>query len=349
MKQGLTIQQLVERVEAEASGKHDYSAKTTDLVLVGGKDLGIGKEQVLHPIADHAHRQISEHLKIPGPFYKRLKEGYPDVLDYAVNTIWRAEPKTRMVRTLGGYVRAYLSNRYARRDNIDLIRALIPDLIKASETMDLAIESCELTFNKLYIKFTTPRLQGEVQRGDVVQAGGIISNSEVGMGYTTVFPFIKRLVCSNGMTLEEYGTEKRHVGKQIGDGDEAYEIYSDETMIADDTAFWLKIRDTVRQVLQPESFGKLLGKMQEAAGVEITNRPDQAVEELAQRYSLNQDEQSSVLQSLLESKAYTKWGLSQAITSTANNSESYERASELEALGGKIITLPASEWQALAA
>ena len=45
----------------------------------------------------------------------------------------------------------------------------------------------------MYIKASLPSLQREVNKGDVVESGVIISNSEVGYGAVNVSPFIKKL------------------------------------------------------------------------------------------------------------------------------------------------------------
>jgi len=50
------------------------------------------------------------------------------------------------------------------------------------------IESCELTDTRMYIKVVNERIQTEVVPGDIVQAGILISNSEVGMGSVSVKP-----------------------------------------------------------------------------------------------------------------------------------------------------------------
>ena len=60
----------------------------------------------------------------------------------------------------------------------------------------------------MYIKVVNPRLQADVVPGDVVQAGVIISNSETGLGSVTIQPLIYRLVCSNGMVINDAKTRR---------------------------------------------------------------------------------------------------------------------------------------------
>lgn len=54
----------------------------------------------------------------------------------------------------------------------------------------------------MYIKVVNPRLQQEVVPGDIVQAGVIISNSEVGLGSVNIPAF--------GLPA---GVQQRHGGK----------------------------------------------------------------------------------------------------------------------------------------
>jgi hypothetical protein len=59
--------------------------------------------------------------------------------------------------------------------------------------------------------------------------------------------------------------------------------------------------------------------------------------------------QSSILDYLAKGGDFSAWGLSSAITATANVVESYELASELERAGGKVLSMPAASWSAIAA
>jgi hypothetical protein len=104
-----------------------------------------------------------------------------------------------MLRTLDGSMRAFLSDRYRRLDNYDLASAVLPVLKEMGE--GLKIVSTELTESKMYIKVINERLELEVKQGDVVQAGMVISNSEVGMGSLKVEPLIYRLICTNGCAV----------------------------------------------------------------------------------------------------------------------------------------------------
>ena len=141
-----------------------------------------------------------------------------------------------MLRTLDGTARAFLSERYRPLDNDLIAETVLP--ILGTLGNDVRIESCEITERRLYLKAVNPRLTAEVVPGDIVQSGVIISNSEVGMGSVNVQPLVYRLVCSNGMIVNDFAYKKYHSGR-VNEYDENYEVFNSDTREAE-TQFILK-------------------------------------------------------------------------------------------------------------
>ena len=103
------------------------------------------------------------------------------------------------------------------------------------------IESCEVIPMHLYIKVVNRRVKAEVEVGDVIQAGFVVSNSEVGLGSLRVEPLVFRLVCKNGLICKDFAQRKYHLGRQVSISDDsAYELYSEETLAQDDKKFFLR-------------------------------------------------------------------------------------------------------------
>lgn len=71
-----------------------------------------------------------------------MREERPDLLAYNANTWFKQENSQRMLRTLDGSARAYLSNRYRRIDNIDIAGVTLPIL---GGLPDIRFESCQIT------------------------------------------------------------------------------------------------------------------------------------------------------------------------------------------------------------
>ena len=148
-----------------------------------------------------------------------MLEEKPELLSVNVNEWLAGSKDRRMLRTLDGEARAFLSDQYKRIDNDDIAQATLPII---SEIPDVQIVSCNLTPGKMYIKALNPRLFDDVSPGDTVQSGIIISNSEVGLGAVNIQPLVYRLVCENGMVINDAVNRKTHLGPTISDNEIFY-------------------------------------------------------------------------------------------------------------------------------
>jgi hypothetical protein len=340
MRQGKqSIIELGAEVNRQAEAKKDYivPARAMTMIPASGSPALQLAGQGAFTINDHAHGQLAEYFDIPGKYYDRLRSSQPDLLANTVNTLMgEHEDDRRMVRTLDGKIRAFLSDRYRALDNVDLMNAVIPFLMNRS---DLEFASAEVTERRLYLKVISRELKGEVKVGDEIQAGAIIQNSEVGSGSLVIAPFSLRLSCTNGATHNALGMRKAHLGRAIvGEpGDVAAEFLSDEARQADDQAFFLKARDLLTATLSGEMLNRLLGSMREATEDKI-REPEQTVEAVAVQIGLNETERTNVLRNLIEGADLSRWGMANAITRAAEDAADYDRASELERLGGDLMT-----------
>lgn len=267
MKKGLSLQEMAAEIERQSRLKEDYLVDTRNLwmepfdarVYLHMRENGTDAVEPLE-IGQIAHRQLGAQLKIPAAYYDRMRTDYPELLAQNVNAWFQREPATRMIRTMAGMARAFLSNRYRRIDNLQVAQTVLPIL---GEMQGIHFESCQITDSRMYLKVVNTRLEAEVAPGDIVQAGIIISNSEVGQGSVCVQPLVYRLVCSNGMVVNDAQTRRNHVGR-VNDAGENFLLYSDETLAADDHAFLLKLQDTVRAAVDEARFSQVVGLMQNA-------------------------------------------------------------------------------------
>lgn len=285
---------------------------------------------------DYAHGQMADALQVPVKFWRRLQGDHPDLLCGLGNGLLEREPVKRMIRTLDGQVRAYLSDRYRRRDNFDLMdKAILPALAEHGRT-GLYFKSCELTESRMYVKVVLPDREWPItpKVGDVIRGGLIIKNSEVGAGALVVAPYTDRLICQNGMVHTDFGQRSAHVGgRQVSD-QETWELYSDTTLALDDAAFFAKCRDTVAAVLNEQVFESIVSQMRDLAGLALAN-PVGAVEDMTRRHDLTKDESDAMVKHLMD-EGPTGWGLVNALTATARDHDSADRRVELEGLAGRI-------------
>jgi hypothetical protein len=239
-------------------------------------------------------------------------------------------------------VRAFLSDRYRRLDNYDVAEFVLP-ILERLPGADLV--SAELTESRMYIKYICRQVACEMAPGDVVCAGVVVSNSEVGWGHLTVEPLLFRLLCSNGLIANELALRKKHLGKALQMQDEAVELYKEDTLQADDQAILLKVRDMVDAAVSEVTFRVIADKLRGTLGIKLAGDPVKSVEVLANRYALSQDERTGVLRNLIEGSDLSGYGLVNAVTGYSQRVEGYDRATELEGVGGKLLAMNTREWQ----
>jgi hypothetical protein len=360
MKQGRNLTNLVQELERQLLTKRDFKSPAGRFQMVEQEkgvrfDLnGIGD----FGINDTAHEQVGEYLEIPKKYYDRMRAEAPGLLTNNVNS-WLAKKRadTRLIRTLDGNVRAILSDRYRPLDNFDLVQAVLPIITNGKG--DFVVHSCEVTERRLYIQVVHKELRAVITHNDhkwtdlkdELQAGLVISNSEIGDGSLRIEPMIYRSVCTNAAIVGE-AIRKYHVGRGgQGDLDNAVAFYRDETRKADDTAFWMKVQDAVRGAFDEVRFKALVQKLENSTADRIEVQADlpAVVEVVASRYGMSELETKLLSGHFLRNGDFTRYGVLNAMTRTAQDVESYDRAIELERLGGGIVELGKREWEEIAA
>jgi hypothetical protein len=360
MKTGRTLQQLAAELERQVTAKQDYVAPQGALSAVvhdrevkihglnGGDDASIDT---------HAHSQIATHLGIPQKYYDTMKLAEPALLAQNVNTwLHREAGERRMVRTLDGRVRGFLSSKYRPLDNFDLAKVVLPVLLDHG----VEVVSSELTETRMYIKGILPKLSGElpvgahwgdhkaIDRGTVVSAI-TISNSEVGNGSLRVEPSVFTTWCANMAILAEAAMKKYHVGRSHDVADSGYEVFTDETRRADDRALWLKVGDITRAAFNEQKFRAAIEKIKATAqNAILSDDLPKVIDLTVQRLSLPEAVTGGILTHLAKGGDLSQWGLSSAITRVAGTVEDYELATAMERAGGQILALPAADWKVIA-
>ncbi len=104
----------------------------------------------------------------------------------------------------------------------------------------------------------------------------------------------------------------------------------------------------VQAAVSEATFRQTAQKLQKTLKIPLIGDPVKTVEVLAQRYTLNDAERSGVLRHLIAQADLSGYGLVNAVTHFSQELDDYDRATEFEALGGKLIELSAPEWKGLA-
>ncbi len=382
MNKGRSLQELALELDRQTKTRRDYLAPQGKIGAVvvdiaagdaveapegaplapAGRAVRIegfnGEPMALTP---YAHGQLSDHLGIPKKYYDRMHAERPELLAENINTWFKADPENaRMLRTLDGRIRAVLSPKYRPLDNFDLASTILPELVE----QQAQVVSAELTETRLYIKAILPRLSDELpaglaygtghdrvggaglDRGRVVSAI-VISNSDVGAGALRVEPSVFTTWCTNLAIMAQAAMRKYHVGRAHDAGD-AWEVFKDDTRVAEDRAFWLKVRDVARAAFDERIFRAAIADMLKAADRPIvSDKIEIVIEKAVTELALPVGTSSGILKHLAAGGDLTQWGLSSAITRVAGETTDYELSTALERAGGAVLALPARSWESI--
>ncbi len=361
MKTGKTMAELAAEVLRQAKTKKDYVANTNVIEMVARDE-----PQMYVPntgefgINDIAHNQIAEYIKVDRRYYDRMRKQAPELLARNVNHWLRTDPEPRMLRTLDNRLRAVLSPSYNTLDNYDFVAAVMPVL----EQRQLRIMSCELTDSRLYLKAVDERLFADVPVGRKMGDGShvifetiapaiILSNSEVGFGRLVVETGTYTKACTNLCLWASGGMKRTHLGTR-NRLTEGYDVADLEKIMSQETkrktmeALWAQVRDVIAAAFDEKVIRARSAKLVEAGEAKIGGDPSAVIEVVADRFGFNDTEKASVFRNLIEGGSLTKYGLHAAITRASQSVESYDRATELEYIGGRVIDLTRDEWRPIA-
>ena len=347
-----TLDALQGRILDLDGRKLDLIADTTAMkaYVNGGEKLrihetGVDKSFALNP---HMRGQIATDLGIPKRYFDRMTSDAPHLLATNVNHWLQEEPNRRMIRaytdpdsTTSAVGRAWLSPGYRRLDNVEIAKTLLPEF----ENLGTPVEfhQAAVSDTKLYIRALFPGVEREVKKGDVVRWGVEITNSEVGSGTLGIRGFVLRLICINGMTVP-YTLKKRHVGRRIDEDG----ILSDQALQADDAAFWLAARDTLKATITETRFDEIVEQLRETTGGEQIRRVVEATQVLQKSFGFSDEERNAVVTNLAAGGDLSRWGALNAITAAAKSVPDVDRQVEMEGMGWEMANIPTKQWESIA-
>lgn len=355
MKVGKKLEDLAAEVLRQKDYKRDFIAPTSAMALDERTRLHLG-DDLEFAVNDLAHQQIGEYLDIGSKYYNRMRTTNPALLAANVNSWFQKDSEPRLLRTLDGTSRAFLSNAYRPLDNYDLAEAVLPVL----GDLDLQIVSADITETRLYIKAVSKTIERDVPKGQAIGDGGhtffdtvapavFIGNSEVGKGSLFIEKGTLTKMCTNLAMIPAKGMRKYHVGgKTLLEDEEVYRLLSDQTKELADKALFAKVTDVLKSAFNEDHFEELVGVIK--AGTEREIEPtdvNKVIEVVGNRYAMSATTKASVLGHLVKGGSLTQYALANAVTRAAEDEASYDLASEYERAGGAIMMLSGGEWKAL--
>ena len=362
MKTAKSLDELAAEVERRAGARRDLVAPVESLEVMvadaeGTPELRLSLTNGKHEtfgITPHAHSQLAEYACIPVAEYRQMHEGAPELLAEFVNRSMRSKAKDRrMLRTVDGMVLAFLDGRYRVLVNEDVMDAAIPVLLERR----LIIMSCEITEKRLYLKAVDRSIERDVPTGrmlgddtngffDTISPGIVISYSEVGDGPLSIETSVWTKVCTN---LAAVGTAVRnhHAGRHRELSGEDWVLAARETRELTAAAIRDPIRDLVASALDAARFEAVARMLTLAASNPMESDAVDVLQRVGERFGLDEGEKQSVLHHLIKGRDLTRYGLHAAITRASADVGDYDRATELERLGGRVIGLSLLEWNAI--
>lgn len=373
-----------EEVTSKTSHTTDYLVAANDIALVPEAptskhfDCPILAGGQVFAGSQLLHQQLAEIADIPARYYERLHVENRQLLAQCVDNGMRGKKRTLMLRTRAdnplsidrepNTAFALLSDCYKRLDNIDLMYAL--DAVQSPAWHKRQIRSCGDTGERIHLKVSLPTIQNEIRQiGDVVELGISVSNSECGRGALTVQLFLYELSCTNGAVICRSGAEstrRTHFGTRLGREDyrlcelprsssflnhnivgQGFAELGAKNELSGDAQFWYDAVTARVNVLARQSMlDGIVDAARKAQDAKINNNDSHAVwEAIARMYKLSGNEQRAARELYDAADNRTVWGISRAITEMSQGADSYERAHELEILGGSIIDMPRRDFQ----
>jgi hypothetical protein len=346
MKQMFELSDLATTLALNHGAKADFVLPSPSILMAEDAQIVIPGRDAM-PATGTGHGQIATYTAIPAAYYNRMRADAPGLLAQNVNR-WMGDhgDERRMVRTLNGNVRALLSDRYQRIDNYEVAEVALQML---QAVPGLRIVSTAVTESRLYIKAVSSDVvlpvPGSRRVGDFVEAGVMISNSEIGQGSVSIKPFAHFLVCTNGMVRDSV-LRAAHVGRRVDANIEG--LLSDGTKKLEDAAVLSKVRDVLRHAFDAAAFQRFIDGIGATTQQHITGDVVAAVEQLGPTLGLVATERSSIMRHLIAGGDLSRYGLANAVTRTAEDVDSYDRATEIETIGFRLLEAPAATWRQIA-
>jgi hypothetical protein len=350
MESNYTFEDFKKEVIRRENAKKDLVAPTNRITMLNDGTTIELENEGQYTAQENFHGQLANHLGIPKRYYDEMS-AIPSLRAENVNAWLGHLPngskkhEERMIRTMDGKARAFMSAKFRPFDNAFAIQAMSP----VFETFpgNVEIKASSLTDLRMYLQIVVPTLKADVVPGDTVQYGIVITNSEVGRGALDISSLIWRLKCTNGMIGESI-LNRRHVGSKINFETEDVNIYQHDTIKAELESYRLRVRDVIQHALSESEFEYKVKLLQAANTDEMPKKKAKdVIVNVTKKFNMNEEDIDSIFANLASENNYSRYGLANAVTALAHESDP-DKAYDYEITGNKIITLSPKDWRVLA-
>jgi hypothetical protein len=269
---------------------------------------------VVLTLSDRAITQMCGRLNIPPRYLKRkMTEAAWHVVDPVIRDDLEKHGDRVLLRLKGTTVRAVLSKKYTRLNNVDIFEDLAALVAERTE-----IRSMHLDSDGVWIKALFEGLDFVGADGVKYHVGMMIGNSEVGHRSVTVEPFIYRLSCTNDLVVvQDDRFRQRH-------------IYIDRAQLR------LGLRKAIALAVRA---GDEMADQIELAINETIEDPLAVIEKVAKKARYSQKFTDEVKERWEDERRENKWGVVNAFTAAAQTLEG-DRRVDVERMAGNLLVAP---------
>ncbi len=320
---------------ARASELEFQTNAETPAITVAYPDKGAFEGKVEQKLHRNALTQMAQTSDLPLKFIDGLQQTAApwgrELLAHNLNTVFHNRmPKSRyLLRSLGGELRGFLSDRYRRLDS----RPIIEAFATAVQRKGALPYDGYVTDTKVAIQAIMPEVYEPIP-GEMVAYGLSLENSDFGNGALSVRAYLLRIWCSNlAITQEEM--RQVHLGKRLDDS----VLYSNRTYELDAKTTVSALRDVIDGQLDAESLKRRMEAIRHANDQVVDSR--QAKETF--RKLLQKGESEAAAQAFDSPDTYnlpagnTNWRLSNAISWIAGQATDAERKLDLMKIAGEVL------------
>lgn len=334
---------------------HEYGHEIT---LEGVTQQEQVTEMSLNRVADV---QLRAKLDIHQRYWDRMSGEHLPLRATNANYWLQQDERSWMLRTLNPLnpdeaplVRAILSDRYFRMDDLDVLSACLDGVREAGivdpSTLDI---SCDRTASRLYVRITAPEIgvaAADIQSRyrdprtgnsgtdyPMMWAGLVLSNSETGHGSTSLTPRIVEQVCTNGMTRPKDVSKSIHIGSRL---DEGVVTWSEDTQRKALELMTAKTADACKTFLSVEYVQRVVDELREFAGRKVTD-PVACVQHIGKELRYTEARTASIMAAFVGGGDVSVKGVGAAVTNAAIDAQP-DAGFDMEADSWKAMELAAA-------
>ena len=270
------------------------------------------------------------------------------------NDIMQTEKQPLLVRLLDDsesrtYCRAILSDQYKIVPNDAYFYSIAEKLIEAKAE----IWHARLSDDHFFGYAVSPGITGQIttdrtfdpgdgwksrwygKEGDVYNAAMAFGNSETGAGGCFIRQAILRRVCQNYCVYHDV-VNMAHIGRRMGEE----LMLSEQTILAENKVFFMKIGDYVSGTFDPERFQKMVDDINGAASEAVDPAQAETIaDNLMFAYDISQERIAQIKRHFYAEGDYSRLGLANAVTRHAHaDTHEAEVGFELEKLGADLLS-----------